>query len=64
MLESKEKYLEDLVNSVTDSDSNVTVTVTAVSLGAVVDRSDGDSMTVYSIKTFYLYFIGSLYIAF
>ena len=55
MLESKEKYLEDLVNSVTDSDSNVTVTVTAVSLGAVVDRSNGDSMTVYSNKTFYLY---------
>ena len=55
MLESKEKYLEDLVNSVTDSDSNVTVTVTAVSLGAVSIRRVCDSMTVYSIKTFYLY---------
>ena len=55
VLESKEKYLEDLVNSVTDSDSNVTVTVTAVSLGAVGIRRVCDSMTVYSNKTFYLY---------
>lgn len=28
---------------------------TAENVGAVVDRSNGDSMTVYSIKTFYLY---------
>jgi len=40
---------------VTDSDSKVTVTVTAENVGAVVDRSNGDSMTVYSNKTFYLY---------
>ena len=55
VLELRGKCLEDLVNSVTDSDSNVTVIVTAVSLGTVSIQGLCDSMTVYSNKTFYLY---------
>ena len=39
----------------TVGDSKVTVTVTAKSVGAVVDMSKGDSMTVNIDKTFYLY---------
>ena len=39
----------------------MTVTVISKNVGRVSEEGINDSMTLYSNKTFYLYFIGSLY---